>query len=123
MVKPVKEMGFGVSLDDFGTSYSSIVMLTQMDYDFIKLDRSLIHGLIHNQRNHVVTKHIINTCRDLGSLSVAEGVESNQELNILKKLGCDWIQGYLLSKPVPVEDFEEKYKKAELLGGVEAAAK
>lgn len=61
MVKPIKEMGFGVSLDDFGTSYSSIVMLTQMGYDFIKLDRSFIHGLIYNQRNHVVTKHIINT--------------------------------------------------------------
>lgn len=54
---------------------------------------------------------------------MAEGVESNQELNILKKLGCDWIQGYLLSKPVLVEDFEKKYKKVELSGGGEAAAK
>lgn len=50
-------------------------------------------------------------CRELGSLSVAEGVENSSQMDILKKLGCDWIQGYLLSKPVPVEDFEEKYNK------------
>lgn len=49
---------------------------------------------------------------------MAEGVESNQELNILKKLGCDWIQGYLLSKPVLVEDFEKKYKKWSFQAGV-----
>lgn len=58
-----------------------------------------------------MVRHIIATCRELGSLSVAEGVENSRQMYILKKLGCNWIQGYLLSKPVPVEDFEKKYNR------------
>lgn len=112
MVQPIKEMGFGVSLDDFGTSYSSIIMLVQMDYNAIKLDRSLVLTLIYNRKSRIVAQHIIETCRELGSISIAEGVENFEQLNILKKLGCDWIQGYLLSEPVPVEEFE-KYERKE----------
>lgn len=58
-----------------------------------------------------MARHIITTCRELESLSIAEGVENSSQMDILKKLGCDWIQGYLLSKPMPVEDFEEKYNR------------
>lgn len=111
MVQPIKEMGFGVSLDDFGASYSSIIMLVQMDYDAIKLDRSLVLTLLHNRKSRIVLQHIIETCQELGSISIAEGVENFEQLNILKKLGCDWIQGYLLSEPVPVEEFEKNERK------------
>lgn len=111
MVQPIKEMGFGVSLDDFGASYSSIIMLVQMDYDAIKLDRSLVLTLLHNRKSRIVVQHIIETCQELGSISIAEGVENFEQLNILKKLGCDWIQGYLLSEPVPVEEFEKNERK------------
>ena len=97
----LKEMGFRVALDDFGTGYSSLAYLKSFPIDSIKIDGSFIRGLTNNVRDAAIVRTIINMSRDLGISTVAEGVETTDELEIIANLGCDYYQGYLLARPIP----------------------
>ena len=107
----LQTFGVRLSLDDFGTGYSSLCYLKQLPLDQIKIDQSLVRGIINDPRDAVMVKTIINLGRSFGLNVIAEGVETKAQLNFLKKNGCMAYQGYLFSKPVPIEQFEELLKQ------------
>jgi diguanylate cyclase (GGDEF)-like protein len=101
----IKAEGFSISLDDFGAKYTNMSMLTSIDFDVLKLDRSLINTIVNNDTSKKVVGHIIDMCKDLGVKVVAEGIETEMQLNALKNLNCDYAQGYLFGRPVPVSEY------------------
>jgi EAL domain-containing protein (putative c-di-GMP-specific phosphodiesterase class I)/GGDEF domain-containing protein len=96
--------GIPVSIDDFGSGYSSLSYIKQLPASEIKIDRSLITVLSTREEDRVIVQTTIDMCHSLGYLVVAEGVEHQVTANMLKEMGCDMIQGYLLSRPLPIED-------------------
>lgn len=111
----IKKLGFSISLDDFGAKYTNMSMLTVMKFNVLKLDRSLVNNLVYNQNNQIVVRHVIEMCHEMNVISVAEGVETKEQLSLLKELSCDIAQGYLFNKPIPLHEFEEKYKSVGLM--------
>ncbi|RBW49086.1 EAL domain-containing protein [Marinobacter sp. F3R11] len=95
--------GIPVSIDDFGSGYSSLSYIKQLPASEIKIDRSLITDLATREEDRVIVQTTIDMCHALGYRVVAEGVEDEATLNLLKEMGCDMIQGYLLSCPLPLE--------------------
>ncbi|SEM18943.1 PAS domain S-box-containing protein/diguanylate cyclase (GGDEF) domain-containing protein [Mesobacillus persicus] len=106
-IDEIRQLGVGVALDDFGTGYSSLGSLRNFNFDTIKLDKSFIRDIHHNEESKAIIKFIINLARELKINVVAEGVEYEEQLTLLRHLECDEIQGYLFSRPKPVEEFEK----------------
>lgn len=101
-----REAGIKVSLDDFGTGYSSMSYLSKLDIDYLKIDRSFIVDLAPNSENVALYEAMIVMAHKLGIKVIAEGVETEQQRDILTAAGCDYAQGYLFSRPVPAEEFD-----------------
>ncbi|MFI3254596.1 MAG: bifunctional diguanylate cyclase/phosphodiesterase [Eubacteriales bacterium] len=102
--------GFTISLDDFGCAYSNIVTLAQIEVDEVKLDKSLVDNLTTNRKNHILVKNVLSMCEELEGMStLAEGIEDEEQSDLLHELGCHLGQGYFYSRPMPVEDFENEY--------------
>lgn len=99
-MRALKEKGYKISIDDFGTGYSSLVYLKNYPVDEIKIDKVFIQNLNTQKINYEIVKYIIELAHTLKMQVVAEGVEKEEQLELLKKLGCDVIQGYYFSKPV-----------------------
>lgn len=106
----LKALGFGVSLDDVGTEYSSFPMLTIDGIDTVKLDRSFIVKM-NNPKVDKLIRYIIEMSHDLGLNVIAEGVETDEDRKSLREKNCDMYQGYLLSRPIPAEEFKNKFLK------------
>ena len=106
MVKRLRALGFLVEMDDFGTGYSSLNMLSTLPIDVLKLDMKFIQTAFAEGKNTDMLGIIIEIARHISAPVVAEGVETEQQLNALKELGCDIVQGYFFSPPVPPEKFE-----------------
>ena len=101
-------------MDDFGTGYSSFALLNEMPLDTLKIDKSFVDLVAAEEESNkiqIILRHIIAMARELGVHCVAEGVEEFEQVQTLRNLGCETIQGYYYSKPVPIELFEEKYLK------------
>lgn len=107
----VKKLGFIVSMDDFGTGYSSFNILKDIEIDILKIDKSFFDNLETNKRAQIIIETIIKMCKRLNIKTVAEGIERKEQLEFLKKYGCDIIQGYYFSKPMLIEEFENVYLK------------
>ncbi|HEY0490931.1 MAG TPA: EAL domain-containing protein [Telluria sp.] len=103
----LKELGVHLSLDDFGTGYSSLAQLKRFPFDFVKIDRSFIAGVDTNPEDAAIAAAIIAMAHSLHLRVVAEGVETRGQLDVMRSLHCDEIQGYYFSPPVPADDFEE----------------
>ena len=103
----LRAMGVRISIDDFGTGYSSLNALKDLPVDVLKVDRSFISDIAENERDAAFVKTIIDLARNLGLSVVAEGVETNEQLSLLNRLGCDEWQGFLFSRPVPLPEFLE----------------
>lgn len=97
--------GFAVALDDFGTGYSSLSYLKRYAIDRLKIDQSFVKDLARNQSDPAIVAAIVNMARSLNMTTIAEGVETAEQADLLKKLGCDEIQGYWFSKPLIEDDF------------------
>ena len=111
VIERLKERGISTSIDDFGTGFSSLNMIKKVDLDTIKIDKSLIPFDDVNNNKHqdiVMFASIIDLIGRLGKKSVAEGVETTQQLDYLEKLGCDIVQGYVFDKPLPKDEFEQR---------------
>ncbi len=107
-LKILKDMGFRVSLDDFGTGYSSLSYLQMLPLDTLKIDKSFINDI--TSKNGIqanITNSIISMVSNMGLTTIAEGVEQNSQLELLRKFNCNIIQGFLLGKPMPQERCEE----------------
>jgi len=106
----LKSMGVRLSLDDFGTGYSSLSYLKQLPLDQIKIDQSFVRDMTIDPNDAVMVQTIINLANNFRMNVIAEGVETEAQLKFLKDNGCMAYQGYLFSKPVPIEEFEELLK-------------
>lgn len=102
----LRDAGIQVSLDDFGTGYSSLSYLMKLDIDYLKIDRSFVCNLTAGSDDLVLCEAIINMAHKLGLQVIAEGVETEQQRNLLMLANCDYAQGYFYSRPIPAEDFE-----------------
>lgn len=110
LVKNFKDNGFLISLDDFGCAYSNIVTLSQIEVDEVKIDKSLVDDLITNKKNQILVKNVLSMCNELeGSSTLAEGIEEEGQAKLLYELGCHLGQGYLYSRPIPIEEFIKGY--------------
>jgi diguanylate cyclase (GGDEF)-like protein/PAS domain S-box-containing protein len=101
----LKALGLGISIDDFGTGYSSLAYLRRFPIDQFKIDRSFIHELHHHSESEAIVMAIIRLARSLGLSTVAEGVESESQRDYLAQSGCDLVQGFYYSKPMPADEF------------------
>lgn len=102
-IKKIQEQGFLVSMDDFGSGYASLNHIIHMPFDEIKIDKSII-DLLDTKVGKIFVENIIAMSKELGSQVVAEGVETMEQADILRTLGCDSLQGYLYSKPSPLKE-------------------
>lgn len=110
VAEEIKEHGYTCSLDDFGSGYSSYGVLTNTSLDMLKIDRSLFQNE-KNLKELKLIKHIIGYAHEIGLKVVAEGIETQGYVTYLKKLNCDYIQGFVLYKPMCLEDFEYRFLK------------
>ncbi len=111
-VKKTQEMGFSIEMDDFGAGYSSLGLLSPFPLNILKLDISFVRNI---KKNEIVIENIIKMAHRMGLLTIAEGAETLEQFKILKTLGCDYIQGFYFSKPLPVHEFESYLKKSSTL--------
>jgi diguanylate cyclase (GGDEF)-like protein len=109
VINSLKKKGFRISLDDFGCEYSSMDMLLAFDVDVIKIDKSLIDEITNSRKNKILVSHICQMSTDMGVETIAEGVETHDQYELLKGIGCECVQGYLFGRPMPVDDFEKNY--------------
>jgi EAL domain-containing protein (putative c-di-GMP-specific phosphodiesterase class I) len=111
-VKKLREDGFHVEMDDFGAGYSSLNMLAALPIDALKLDMLFISKICDNDKDLKMVQLMIDIAGFLKIPVIAEGVETKEQYGLLKKLGCDVIQGYYFSKPVPPGEFEKLIEEA-----------
>lgn len=104
-LRSVKEMGVSVAIDDFGTGYSSLSTLRAFPFDRIKIDRSFVSDMIGSADASAIVNSVIGLGRAMGLAVVAEGVETQEQLNLLRQLGCKVIQGYFIGKPLPAVNY------------------
>lgn len=107
VLEELKTHGFICSIDDFGSGYSSLNMIKDLPVDVLKLDGLFFRKGINGDRDKAVIKSVITMAKELTMKTVAEGVETKEQLNFLNLIGCDMVQGFVYSKPLPVEDFEQ----------------
>lgn len=101
----LKDIGVKIAIDDFGTGYSAMSYLHKFDFDFIKIDQSFICNL-KKDKNKKITKSLVSMAQNLGIEVIAEGVETEEQANFLTEIECDFLQGYLYSKPIPFSNLK-----------------
>ena len=106
ILNKLKQLGVQLSIDDFGTGYSSLSYLHRLPFDTLKIDRSFVNTVGDNGENSEILQTIISLAKNLKMQSIAEGIETVNQLQILRNLNCDFAQGYLFSKPLPKEEIE-----------------
>ena len=106
-LKAIRAMGITVAIDDFGTGFSSLSYLAKLPVNTLKIDRSFVIDMTAGPEGMALVSTIISLAHSLNLKVVAEGVETEEQSRLLRLLNCDEIQGYLFSKPVPVEAFEQ----------------
>lgn len=105
-LRRLRSLGIGIGIDDFGTGYSSLAYLKRFPVKRLKIDRSFVNDIADRRDGHVIPKVIIDLAHALGVSVVAEGVESADQFDMLRELGCDEVQGYFLGRPMPAAEFE-----------------
>lgn len=111
VISKIKNSGFKVEIDDFGSGYSSFGAIIDLPFDVLKIDMQIIKSMDKNDKVKEIIKMIINLSMVMNAITVAEGVETADHYNFLKENGCDVVQGYYLSKPLPLEEFEKLIEK------------
>ena len=100
-------LGVRIALDDFGAGYSSLTYLQQFQFDCVKIDRTFISGKEQGNINVAVINAVVGLGRDLGIAIIAEGVETEAQMDWLKAMGCDQAQGYFLGRPLPASEWPQ----------------
>jgi len=114
-VQRLRTMGLRVEMDDFGTGYSSLGMISRLPLDALKLDMTFVRSAFSDKGDTRMIELIIDIAEYLGVPTIAEGVETREQVDALKIMGCDYVQGYYFSKPVPPEEFERFIRQKALL--------
>jgi diguanylate cyclase (GGDEF)-like protein len=102
-LRAIKAMGIKIALDDFGTGFSSLSYLRRFSFDKIKIDRSFVQGQADDPGVRVILEAILGMCHNLGLTTVGEGIETREQLDLLRNRGCTEVQGYLLGRPMPAK--------------------
>lgn len=110
-VKKLRDAGFIVSMDDFGAGYSSLNSLKELHIDVLKIDADFFRGVEFEERGLLIVSEVIDLAKKLNMKIVAEGIESREQVDFLTAQECDLIQGYFFAKPMPINEFVEKYKE------------
>ena len=108
-IEKLRERGFRVSVDDFGAGYSSLNLIGILPVDIIKLDKGFIKNSLGNQKGKYIIKGLISILNEIDMDIVCEGIETKEEEQIVSEFGCDSMQGFLYDRPIPIEEFEQKY--------------
>ena len=117
VIKELREKGYEIEMDDFGSGYSSLNMLSNMPVDVLKMDMKFVQNIEHSERDMRLVKLILDIAKNLSLRVVAEGVETGGQLTLLKDAGCDLVQGYYFSRPLPAEEFERRILQPSLKAG------
>lgn len=112
-VRSIKDAGFDISIDDFGSGLSSLTFVKDVPASVLKIDKSLLSENCESEKERIVLESIFEFAHRLKLMTVAEGVETKEQLGFLRTCGCELIQGFLFSKPMPEEDFRETLKLAD----------
>lgn len=107
MLRRLKALGLRIAMDDFGTGWSSLSSLQAFPFDKVKIDRIFIDKIGRHKQADVIVRAILGLCRSLEIPVLAEGVETEEQLEFLRREGCDELQGYLLARPAPIATFAE----------------
>ena len=111
VIRGLREKGFEIEMDDFGSGYSSLNMISDMPFDVLKMDIKFVRNITESETDRRLVSLILDIARYLQVKVVAEGVETAEQLQILREGGCDLVQGYYFSKPLPPEEFEQLIEK------------
>ena len=114
VLEQLRSLGCGISIDDFGTGYSSLSYLKNFPVTILKIDRSFVRDLSHNSGDRAIAQSVVSLATNLDMKTVAEGVEEPEQLEILKQIGCTYIQGFIHSRPVPADQVPDVVRR---LGG------
>lgn len=111
MAELLKHQGYKLLMDDFGSGYSSLNILLETPFDVIKLDKKFMENMMVSEKGRLILEYVVAMADKLGLELLAEGVETEEQVKLLRKIGCDNVQGYYYAKPMPVEDFFELLQK------------
>lgn len=111
MAELLKHQGYKLLMDDFGSGYSSLNILLETPFDVIKLDKKFMENMMVSEKGRLILEYVVAMADKLGLELLAEGVETEEQVELLRKIGCDNVQGYYYAKPMPVEDFFELLQK------------
>ncbi|MDF2177039.1 EAL domain-containing protein [Aliiglaciecola sp. CAU 1673] len=114
ILQALRDLGVQIAIDDFGTGYSSLNYLARLPIDIVKLDKSLLQGLETSKQAQAMMRNLLAMAHELGMKVVAEGVETKMELALLQSMGCDEVQGYIYSRPLPEKEFLRLARKNHL---------
>ena len=109
LIERLQAYGFEVEIDDFGSGYSSLNLLKNVNADVLKIDMGFLRETQDRSRSRMILNFVISMSKELGMPVVSEGVETQSQVDYLRSIGCDIFQGYYYSRPLPVQEFEEKY--------------
>ena len=107
VTEKLQSEGFLILMDDFGSGYSSLNMLKDIHIDILKLDMEFLRSTDQTGRGGNILSAMVQMARSLNIHTIAEGVETREQANFLKSIGCNWVQGYFFSQPITVEEFEK----------------
>ena len=117
VLKQLKKAGFICAMDDFGTGYSSLNVLQILPLDILKLDKGFLACEGEDRRRQIVVKSVLQMAKQLDMLTIVEGVENEEQLHLQQKVGCDYLQGFLVSPPLSEDEYRSFVKEEELHGG------
>ena len=109
VIRKLRESGYQIEMDDFGTGYSSLNMLSAMPIDILKMDKEFIRNIEHDEKDIRLVELILDIAGTLKVPVIAEGVETKEQLILLRKLGCAMVQGFYFSRPLPAEEFAARF--------------
>ena len=104
-IRQLRNLGISMALDDFGTGYSSVNYLTNFPFDKIKIDKSFTQGVLNRRDCAAVVSSVLALAQGLGTVTTAEGVETEEQFEYMRTAGVDLVQGYLFGRPVPISEF------------------
>ncbi|MBQ7656214.1 MAG: EAL domain-containing protein, partial [Clostridia bacterium] len=109
VIERLRKKGYEIEMDDFGSGYSSLNMLSSMPIDVLKMDRAFVSNMEYEEKDLQLVQLILGIGRNLKIPVIAEGVETETQLRLLKELGCALVQGFYFSRPLPVAEFEAAF--------------
>ena len=111
IMKKLHDIGFKISIDDFGSGYSSLNMLKDIPADVVKIDREFFNGTVNSEKGRAVISTVVDLAKNLNMDVISEGVETQEQVEFLQEIDCHLVQGYYFAKPMPVADFEKIWLK------------